>query len=239
MDILNRITELLGDKEQQELTDYLKLQKSAYTDWKAGKSKSYRKYLIEIAEYFGVSIDYLVYGKQSSSPSENLSDDELELLAYYNKMIDTDKAFLRGEAKILSGAFKTPYKEPKKTIFIETYSLPVSAGTGVYLDNCEREMIRVLETNLTHEANFALRVSGDSMEPDFHDGDTLLIRSQPTVEPGEVGIFILNGEGYVKEFGGDCLISHNPKYKNIKLDEYGEIYCRGLVIGVLEDDDFV
>lgn len=66
MDILDRITELLGNTEQQKLTDYLKLQKSAYTDWKAGKSKSYRKYLIEIADFFNVSLDYLVYGKKKA-----------------------------------------------------------------------------------------------------------------------------------------------------------------------------
>ncbi len=62
MDILDRILSLLGDREQKELTDYLGLKSVAFSDWKSGKSSSYRKYLIEISEFFGVSIDYLVYG---------------------------------------------------------------------------------------------------------------------------------------------------------------------------------
>lgn len=239
MDILDRISMLLGERDQKELTSYLNLKSVAYSEWKSGKSKSYRKYLIEISEFFGVSIDYLVYGKQSFSLSSKLNNDELELLSYFNKLDERSKGILFGEAKALSGALEKPLEEPQNTIFIEQYLLPVSAGTGVYLDNCDKEMIEVEENELTLEANFALRVSGDSMEPDYQDGDVLLVRSQPTVEVGEIGIFILDGEGYVKEYGGDCLISHNQKYENIKLNEYSEIYCRGLVIGVLEENDFV
>ncbi len=212
--------------------------KGVISGWKKGAAPN-SDIVMRLSVRLNVPTDLLLFGKYSSMSLNNLSADEIKLLTIYKKLSDIDKGIIIGEARVLSGDVKKTSEEPQNTIFIETYSLPVSAGTGVYLDNCEREMIRVQETALTHEANFALRVSGDSMEPDYHDGDTLLIRSQPTVELGEVGIFILDGEGYVKEFGGDCLISHNPKYKNIKLEKYSEIYCRGLVIGVLDDGDFV
>ena len=78
MDILDRITMLLGNREQKELTNYLKLNNVAFSEWKSGKSKSYRKYLIEIAEFFDVSIDYLVYGKEKSSLAEQLTADSPE-----------------------------------------------------------------------------------------------------------------------------------------------------------------
>lgn len=67
MDILDRISLLLGNREQKELTDYLGLKSAAFSEWKSGKSKSYKKYLIEIAEFFHVSIDYLVYGKNDET----------------------------------------------------------------------------------------------------------------------------------------------------------------------------
>ena len=57
MDILDRICELLGNSEQQRLTEFLGLKKTAFSDWKSGKSNSYRKYLIEIADFFNVSLD--------------------------------------------------------------------------------------------------------------------------------------------------------------------------------------
>ncbi len=233
LDILDRISALLDNREQQELTDFLKLKKTAYSDWKAGKSKSYRKYLIEIAEFFNVSIDYLVYGKEKSSSSIELTDDEQELLTYYNMLNDIGKGIVIGRAEQLAETAKKPLKEPKNNLFIEYYDLPVSAGTGIYLDHDAKNMIEVEETPLTAEANFALRVAGDSMKPLYNDGDTILIKSQPFVNDGEIGVFIVNGEGYVKKFGGNCLISINPEYKDIKLNDYDQIYCKGKVIGVL------
>lgn len=232
LDILDRISLLLGNRDQKELTSYLKLNNVAFSEWKSGKSKSYRKYLIEIAKFFDISIDYLVYGKEKSSPTD-LTADEQELLTYYKNLTEREKGIVLGRAEMLSELHKTPIKESKNTIFIEYYSLPVSAGTGVYLDGCEKDMLEVEETALTNEANFALRVSGNSMEPVYHDGDMVLIASQPTVEVGEIGIFIVNDEGYIKKFGGDKLISLNPDYDDIILNEDDSFYCKGKVIGVL------
>lgn len=55
------------------------------------------------------------------------------------------------------------------------------------------------DSPLTRQADFALRISGDSMEPAYHNGDILLIRQQDNLVPGELGIFVLNGNGYFKK----------------------------------------
>ena len=62
MDTINKIIQLLSDQEhnQKDLTDYLGIDKSTFTAWKNGKSRSYNKYIYEIAEFFGVSTDYLL-----------------------------------------------------------------------------------------------------------------------------------------------------------------------------------
>ena len=126
-----------------------------------------------------------------------------------------------------------------KYIDIEYYSLPASAGSGVDLDGCEKEMIKVRRSELTDAANFAVRISGSSMEPVFRDGQIALVRSQPTIEKGEIGIFIVNGNGYIKELGDGELISLNPKYDNVPLHDHDDIYCRGEVIGTLEQEDIL
>ena len=48
------------NRKQKELTDYLGISKNVFTDWKSGKNKSYMKYLPQIAEFLGVSVDYLL-----------------------------------------------------------------------------------------------------------------------------------------------------------------------------------
>ena len=51
------------------------------------------------------------------------------------------------------------------------------------------------------------------------------------MEPGEIGIFVLNGEGYIKKWGGDKLVSLNPVYEPIIITEDDALYCKGKVIG--------
>ena len=114
------------------------------------------------------------------------------------------------------------------------YDLPVSAGPGVYLDDETAEEINIPDNEKTRVADFALRISGNSMEPKYHDGDILLIQDTDSVEIGELGVFILDGNGYFKKYGGDCLISLNPEFGDILLKEYAEAVCCGRVVGKLK-----
>jgi transcriptional regulator with XRE-family HTH domain len=61
LDILAKIQELLEmqGKSQTDLTNALGLKQPAFSEWKSGKSASYKKYLYQIADYFGVTADYL------------------------------------------------------------------------------------------------------------------------------------------------------------------------------------
>lgn len=59
MDTIDRIVELLNENDytQKDLTDYLGIKKSVFSAWKNGTSKSYNKYLTQIAEFFNVSVE--------------------------------------------------------------------------------------------------------------------------------------------------------------------------------------
>ena len=55
------------------------------------------------------------------------------------------------------------------------------------------------------------------------------------LEEGDIDIFIVNGDAYIKELGNKCLISHNEAYKPIPLRSTDSIYCCGRVLGVVEE----
>ena len=66
---------------------------------------------------------------------------------------------------------------------------------------------------------FYLIVRGDSMEPRIHDGDLALVRRQPTLESGELGVVVYGGgEGTLKKYirQGQAVILQpfNPAYKS-------------------------
>lgn len=77
MSTIDKIIQLLDQqkKNQKDLTDYLHLEKSVFSAWKSGKSKSYMKHLPKIAEFLGTSVDYLI-----NDLVEEIPDDDLILL---------------------------------------------------------------------------------------------------------------------------------------------------------------
>ena len=90
------------------------------------------------------------------------------------------------------------------------------------------------DTPKNRKSDYVISVDGDSMEPTFSDGDKLLVQHTDSVNVGEIGIFIIDGQSYVKEFGEDRLISHNSKYPDIIPSEYSDFRCVGKVIGVMK-----
>jgi SOS-response transcriptional repressor LexA len=114
------------------------------------------------------------------------------------------------------------------------YRLPVSAGVGEYLEEDVVENISIPNNEKTAEADYALRISGNNMEPKYHNGDVLLVQNAESVEMGELGIFLLDGCGFFKVYGGDTLISLNPEYGPILLKEFANVQCKGRVVGKLK-----
>ncbi len=117
---------------------------------------------------------------------------------------------------------------------IGLYDMPVSAGVGEFLADSTRTDIVIPDDPRTAEADYALRINGNSMEPKYRSGDILLIQSTESVEEGELGIFVLDGSGYFKKYGGDHLISLNPDYPPIPLKDFESIACCGRVVGKLK-----
>jgi transcriptional regulator with XRE-family HTH domain len=81
LEVLNKIIRLLKEKgvKQKELTDFLSVSHNVFTEWKAGRNASYMKHLPKIAEFFEVSVDYLL-GKETHTPEYNFT------YALYNEL---------------------------------------------------------------------------------------------------------------------------------------------------------
>ena len=113
------------------------------------------------------------------------------------------------------------------------YDLPASAGTGVFLDSNEYEMVPV-GSEVPINANFGVRVSGDSMEPSYHDQQIVWVQQQPTLMDGDIGIFVLNGQAYIKQWQsspkGTSLVSLNHAYSPIPIHETDELRTFGKVL---------
>ncbi len=129
-------------------------------------------------------------------------------------------------------ADEAPEQDEERLIEIRHSVYKVSAGCGFELDEGDNwETIEISDTPEARRADYALTISGDSMEPVYYDGDIVLVKMQDTVEMGQIGIFILDGSGYIKKYCGDHLVSLNEDYDDIPLSDYEDVRCSGRVIG--------
>ena len=127
--------------------------------------------------------------------------------------------------------------ETAPVIDLMRFLAPASAGTGIPLDGTQEwETIEVDSNAYTRKADFCITVKGNSMEPKFYNGDILLVKEQIDVDFGEIGIFVLNGQGYVKQKGEDRLISLNAEIPDVYIKPGDAILCTGLVVGTLDPD---
>jgi len=218
--------------------------------------------MVLIAEALDCSLDYIVSGTPENHNNYTLNRAEIELVEAYRALDGHGRELLSMVASKEAERCHAPVAAQEGTAKKETvekrakilatpthvlsganglgrrsvllYNLPVSAGPGVYLDDTAAEEINIPDNEKTASADFALRISGNSMEPKYHDGDVVLVEAADAVEVGELGIFILDGNGYFKKFGGDTLISLNPEFSNILLRDYAETVCCGRVVGKLK-----
>ena len=170
--------------------------------------------------------------------AETVSRKEIEHIAKYRELDGYGKkavdSILDIEHKRCMNKSADETSKPR-TITISRSLLTASAGAGEYLNEGNYEPREFPDTPQAQQADVVIPVSGRSMEPLFHDGDELYVRKQPSVEVGEIGIFVKNGEGFVKQAGEDRLISLNPEYDDIYTN--GEpIVCFGKVIGKVEKE---
>lgn len=102
MQTLEMISLLLSqqNKKQKDLCAYLGISKNVFTDWKSGRNKSYMRHLPKIADFFGVSVDYLL-GKTDviaapvnagySCDIDDIDQRYIDLLTQFSKLNDTGK----------------------------------------------------------------------------------------------------------------------------------------------------
>lgn len=217
--------------------------------------------IVSICDALGCSVNYVVTGEPDNENNYYLESGEIRFMENYRKLDNHGRELLalilNKEVERITNAnygIGTPVqlsekkaeKAPKKQKAeilssqeflrrtISLYNMPVSAGHGIYLDSDDYEEINIPDTVKTRTAEYALRISGNSMEPKYLNGDVLLIEPCDSVEVDELGIFVLDGEAYFKKYGGDRLISLNPEYSDIMLKDFAQSECLGRVIGKLK-----
>lgn len=203
MNIKERIHELAKLKgiSIPKLEDELNLGNGTISRW--SKSSPSVNKLLPIAEYFNVSIDYLI-GKTQYRNYSNLYLSDKNI----NFITSTQTRKINVLGSIPAG---TPIEAIEDVI--DTIDIPTS-WRGDYI---------------------ALRVQGDSMYPEYLDGDIIIIQIQPDCDSGDDCACYVNGydatfKRVYKNNGSITLQPLNPKYPPKTYTHPGEVSILGKVI---------
>ena len=176
--LLERILSLISRKPdgkyvhgaKKEFAEKLGLKSgNVITDWEAGRSFSYRDYVYQIAVIFGVSVDWL-----------------------YGKTDDPTPPAVVGRNYIIP-----------PEIVEDTVSMPVigevAAGyERIAYEDWTGDILEIPRSWLCGRKPtdyFVLRVIGNSMFPEYVEGDHVLVLKQDTMDrPGQVGVVLYGGE---------------------------------------------
>lgn len=242
MNFIDKLNMLMEDRNLKR-SDLSRGSGLSYTTidglYKKGFDNMKLQTLKAIADYFEVSIDYLV--NDDFVEIEGADSDEQRLLAKYRELDDMGRRAVNTE---LNSHYDRVMRVRERLLDGEYIDIPyyddkAAAGAGYQLNDGGYSLMKVLRTRITDRADFIVTVSGSSMEPEFYDGDNVLVHAQPDVYEGEIGIFVVNGNGYIKKKGKDRLISVNRKYKDIFVNDYDEFYCAGKIVGKLENEEIL
>lgn len=206
----------------------------------------------QLVHALGYTLDDIDDKNTKKAPSE-LSEEAHKIAKSYEKLTDHGKgavkAILGYEEKELShysqrededGKVITMPKSRRSgpMVQIRVYEQPAAAGLGNYLDEPDFHVEQYPPSVIPAQTDFGVVISGDSMEPKVHDGGTVFVQAAPSIEPGKIGIFVLNGQAYCKKLVVEQesrtvrLVSLNPKYGDIVVDEDSDAFrTLGRVLG--------
>lgn len=231
---LKRLREATGLKAD-EVGEMIGKSGKTVNAWENGRGQPDAEILIKLCNIYKVDNLLAEFDDEDILEKQNtFSDIEQKMIKKYRALDEHGKKivdFVLNEEYDRSTEQESGEIIQTNCLVLTMYEDAVSAGTGEFLSDGRCVEVTVDETPLTERADFILRVSGDSMEPTYYDGDKVLVENAEELNVGEIGIFILNGQGYIKEYRPEGLLSHNKKYGIIKIGENDRCEVVGRVIG--------
>ena len=191
------------------------------------------------AQALGVSPQYLFDLSKPSSVDPTFS---IQTIYDQLKPLRQDKVLTYAEKQLTEQKNEEETKTNEVSEVIQLYSYdyydhPASAGTGQYLNDVRVEQI---ELPVDVDADFVIPIKGDSMEPDYHDGDLVFIQTSVDLNNGVIGVFNYNGNAYIKQLVIDkdqaYLHSLNPAYKDMPITPDTDFRIIGEVVDLYREN---
>ena len=233
-EIIRRRRTVLG-LNQAELAEHIGVSRNTVAGWETNHSRPDLGTLPALCRALGISLNAFFGLEKKRTAEEN------RVLEVFSALEAQDRESIlwqmealrdrRAEQRRMSESVPIP-----KVVTLFRNELGAAAGFGAALGEAQGERMILLADRDTERADEVITVCGRSMEPTFYDGDQVLVQHTKELREGEIGIFLVDNEGYIKEYRKDGLHSHNPEYRTMTFHEDQSVRCLGRVIGKVKEE---
>ena len=233
-EIIRRRRTALG-LNQAELAERVGVSRNTVAGWETNHSRPDLGTLPALCRALKISLNAFFGLEKKRTAEEN------RVLEVFSELEAQDRESILWQMEALRDrrAEQRRMKEPvpiPKVVTLFRNELGAAAGFGAALGEAQGEKMVLLADRDTERADEVITVCGHSMEPTFYDGDQVLVQHTKELREGEIGIFLVDNEGYIKEYRKDGLHSHNPEFRTMTFHEDQSVRCLGRVIGKVKEE---
>ncbi|HFG2362981.1 LexA family transcriptional regulator [Staphylococcus aureus] len=232
----DRLKQIMSERKisQSELSRRTGIGRNSISDYLNGKYEAKQDKVFELAKALNVNEAWLM----GFDISKNRKIENNDITSIYSKLTPPRQSNV---LKYATNQLEEQNNDSDNLVDFNSYIQEksevdiygcASAGIGerLYNEPISKESVR----GYVPAHDIALKVNGDSMEPLFKNGQIIFIEKSHTIKDGQIGVFIINGDAYVKKVYVEdnrlTLVSLNKKYKDLYFYDNESVRLVGKVI---------
>lgn len=232
----DRLKQVMSERKisQSELSRRTGIGRNSISDYLNGKYEAKQDKVFELAKALNVNEAWLM----GFDISKNRKIENNDITSIYSKLTPPRQSNV---LKYATNQLEEQNNDSDNLVDFNSYIQEksevdiygcASAGIGerLYNEPISKEFVR----GYVPAHDIALKVNGDSMEPLFKNGQIIFIEKSHTIKDGQIGVFIINGDAYVKKVYVEdnrlTLVSLNKKYKDLYFYDNESVRLVGKVI---------
>ncbi|HFD5999634.1 TPA: LexA family transcriptional regulator [Staphylococcus aureus] len=232
----DRLKQIMSERKisQSELSRRTGIGRNSISDYLNGKYEAKQDKVFELAKALNVNEAWLM----GFDISKNRKIENNDITSIYSKLTPPRQSNV---LKYATNQLEEQNNDSDNLVDFNSYIQEksevdiygcASAGIGerLYNEPISKEFVR----GYVPAHDIALKVNGDSMEPLFKNGQIIFIEKSHTIKDGQIGVFIINGDSYVKKVYVEdnrlTLVSLNKKYKDLYFYDNESVRLVGKVI---------
>lgn len=237
-----RIARIAKNLTQKQLADLIAAKHNSISNWENDLNRPDPDTIEAICRVLDITPNYLLGAKPDDfSPEEKLLVNKYKELDDFGRQtvnIVIERELERAaQAKEAAGTIEKLQRQAAAhstlSRLLSYYGKIAASGQHYSFEDMIRGMIQVPLTDENRHADYAIGISGNSMEPDFTEEDIVYVQKAAHLNKGEIGIFQKENCIYIKKVGDGELLSLNPDYGSIPGQDAKAL---GRVLGKIEGD---